>query len=207
MGITVIYGLERLFPSQVLPDGYKFHFRRNDSPARIMPLRHGCSPRSLKAASLFRFHHLHIAAGRDPGSAQGGKPLLCGSFISLVSPRAGTIVHAHGVIGVGGAVRQQGVAQENFPHGNLHVRMQMARNINAAGPGIGQFGGIVHSMDALFKYRQRKNKRREKRAGPFDRTPCGGIIRIRFEGFRANGMPPRNLSLYCLAPLPNLKTG
>jgi hypothetical protein len=52
-------------------------------------------------------------------------------------------------------------------------------------------------MVALFKYRQRgKNKLRAKRARPLDRTPCGGIIRIRFEGFRADGMPPRNLSLY-----------
>ena len=133
----------------------------------------------------------HIPAGPYPGGTQGGKPLLRSSLISSVPPGAGAIVHAHRVIRVGGAVGQQGIAQNDFPHGNPKIRVQTARNINAAGTGIRQIGGIVHGMNAvLFRQGNSGNETSPKNGtSPFNRTPCGGIIRIRFEGFCGNSMP------------------
>jgi len=85
-------------------------------------------------------------------------------------------------------------------------RMKAARNIDAAGPRIRQFGGIVHGMDAV-EYRQGIRRRtehpQETGHGPLDRTPCGGITRIRFEGSCGNSMLPQSQPL-SVAPLPNL---
>lgn len=37
--------------------------------------------------------------------------------------------------------------------------------------------------------REQRNKTSRNRTSSFNRTPCGGIIRIRFEGFCGNSMP------------------
>ena len=188
--IAVVYRLESLFPAQIFPDGDKFHFRRNDALLGVITLCHRRLARSTQGALL---PHIlfHIPPGPYPGGTQGGKPLLRSSPISSVPPGAGAIVHAHRVIRVGGAVGQQGIAQNDFPHGYPNIRVQTARNINAAGTGIRQIGGIVHGMNAvLFRQGNSGNETSPKNGtSPFNRTPCGGIIRIRFEGFCGNSMP------------------
>ena len=196
--IAVVYRLENLFPAQIFPDGDKFHFRRNNAPPGVITLCHRRFPRGTQGALLLLIL-FHIPAGPYPGGTQGGKPVLCSPFIRSVPPGAGAIVHAHRVIRMGGAVGQQGIAQKDFPHGNPDIRVQTARNINAAGTGIGQIGGIVHGMSAvLFRQGNSGNETSPKNGtSPFHRTPCGGIIRIRFEGFCGNSMPfPQSQPLF-----------
>ena len=130
--IAVVYRLENLFPAQIFPDGDKFHFRRNNAPPGVITLCHRRFPRGTQGALLLLIL-FHIPAGPYPGGTQGGKPVLCSPFIRSVPPGAGAIVHAHRVIRMGGAVGQQGIAQKDFPHGNPDIRVQTARNINAAG--------------------------------------------------------------------------
>ena len=124
----------------IFADRDKFHFRRDDSAARVIHLRNVraglcavnfavAAVKLFDVASAFHFGNdvargnaLDIAAFENPRRAQGGKPLANVLVKRFVAPRSGRVVDADGRVFANdfaraGTRRRKG----NFAHGHTNI--------------------------------------------------------------------------------------
>jgi hypothetical protein len=124
---------------------------------------------------------LNVAAGGDPGGAEGGEALLDIAMEVWVAPWAAGIVEEDGVIRLLGAGGCAGGGEIDLAHGDADGWVERAGLVNAGAGGEGVCAGGLGGVRGCDHRNKKATRGMAGVAGNL--APFGGITRIRFKGF------------------------